>query len=177
MFRKFFVPFLFFCLVSLPYLFAGEAKSIAGISFQAPDSWKEAEPTSSMRAFQFEVPGPDDQKGEMAVFYFGAGQGGDLEENINRWKKQFTKLENENREKKTVDGLNVTEVFLQGSYQLSGGPMMMVQGEPKENYAVLGAIIEAPQGSVFLKMTGPKDLAAAAKPDFDTLLTNLKKAS
>ena len=156
---------------------AGSRESLAGMGFAAPASWKKTEPSSSMRAYQYEVPAPEGQgaSGELAVFYFGEGQGGDIEENIARWKGQFTQVDNEHHEAKDRQGLKVTEVQMQGTYQVSGGPMMAASGEPKKDYALLGAIVEAPQGAVFFKLTGPKQTLDHAKPDFETFLSSLSK--
>ena len=166
-----------FCFLTLSAanLQAAEVKAIAGASFSIPDSWKETPPSSTMRAFQFEIPGSGQEKAELAVFYFGEGQGGDIQENIDRWKSQFTKLTSEETQKKTAAGMNITQVLLQGSYQQSGGPMMAAEGAPKENFSMLGAIIEAPKGAVFLKLTGAADVVSGAAPDFNKLIESLNK--
>ena len=168
---------IFLTLLLYPsVLLAGEPKSIAGISFTAPDAWKETQPSSSMRAFQFEVPGEGDQKAELAVFYFGEGQGGDIQGNIDRWKAQFTELKDDQQSEKTISDAKIHQVLLEGTYQQSGGPMMAAVGEPLKEAALLGAIIEAPQGAVFLKMTGPGAVVKKAAPDFEALLNSLKKS-
>ncbi|MBI4971242.1 MAG: hypothetical protein HZC17_05330 [Candidatus Omnitrophica bacterium] len=172
-----------FCLITVLFLslitsnlLADSAKSVAGVTFSAPSAWKETQPSSSMRTYQFDIPGKANQNAELAVFYFGQGQGGNIQGNIERWKGQFTKLDSEQTNPKTINDLKVTEVLFQGTYQLSGGPMMMAQGDPVKDYALLGAIIEAPQGVVFLKMIGPKDTVNSSKSDFEALLNGLKKA-
>lgn len=168
--------FLFlFCFALGVQALAGGDKSIAGIQFSIPGSWKEVPPSSQMRAFQFEIPNEGGEAGELAVFYFGPSGGGGVEANLERWKQQFAKLTDEKIEKQTVDGLSVTETFLQGSYQQTSGPMMVAAGAPRENFGVLGGIVEAPDGAVFLKMTGPRELLASVKPDFDSLIGSIKK--
>jgi hypothetical protein len=44
-----------------------------------------------------------------------------------------------------------------------------------ENYMLLGAIVEAPGGSVFFKLTGPSATVTGAKAEFDALLESMKK--
>lgn len=162
------------CSSAAPAFAAAADKSIAGISFSAPEDWKETKPSSAMRAFQFEIPSEAGESAELAVFYFGQSMGGDIQMNIQRWKSQFASLAEEKSEKKVSHGIPVTEVYLRGKYQQTAGPMMAPQGEPKDNYAVLGAIVEAPQGLVFLKMTGPEAAIAAARPGFEQLVGSIQ---
>jgi len=44
-----------------------------------------------------------------------------------------------------------------------------------ENYALLGAIIEDSEGSVFVKMTGPKTTVQAARARFMEFIEGAKK--
>ena len=53
---------------------------------------------------------------------------------------------------------------------MPGGPQT-----PKPNYALLGAIIEASEGSVFVKMTGPKGLTKSATADFKKMVESALK--
>jgi hypothetical protein len=43
------------------------------------------------------------------------------------------------------------------------------------NYALVGAIIEAGEGDVFVKMTGPKALAKSATADFKKMVESALK--
>ncbi len=148
-------------------------KSLAGISFSVPEGWVETPPSSEMRAFQFSLPGKEGKKGEVAVFHFGPGMGGDTQSNVNRWKAQFTQLTGEKVEEKKINGVDVTVVSLKGTYQMSGGAMMLAEGEPVGNYAMMGAIVSAPGGSVFFKATGPADILDPAAGAFDQLITSI----
>jgi hypothetical protein len=53
---------------------------------------------------------------------------------------------------------------------------MQSQGK-KPGYRLLGAIVEAPEGLVFLKCTGPAATLSAAERDFQNLLRSMKKAA
>ena len=48
---------------------------------------------------------------------------------------------------------------------------------PEPGYALWGAIIDAPQGSVFVKATGPKALIERSRGDFDALLSSLQTST
>jgi hypothetical protein len=132
-----------------------------------------------MRKATYVVPraSGDKEDGDLGVFYFGPGQGGGLEANVDRWVKQFkgTKPEQVKRADRSVGGLVVHTVEIaSGTYDagsMGGG------GKPKENYALLGAIVDAPSGSYFFKLVGPKATAAKAKKPFLALLDSIKSGS
>ena len=71
----------------------GETAPTAGdagteIDFDLPAGWQSEPPTSSMRLAQATIPGPQGN-GQLAVFYFGPGGGGDVDSNIQRWVGQM----------------------------------------------------------------------------------------
>ena len=108
------------------------------------------------------------------MFQFGA-RGGGVEQKIERWVKQFegVKPKDAKRSERTVDGMRVHLVEIpSGTYQsgMPGGPTT-----PKENFAMLGAIVEAPGGSWFFKLTGPKQTVAEARAPFDQQIGSAKK--
>jgi hypothetical protein len=108
------------------------------------------------------------------VFFFGPGQGGSVQDNIDRWVHQFEDAGNADRSAKGINGLKVSMVKVQGTYAGMAGPMMG-GGEKKTNYALLGAIVEAPQGMVFFKLTGPKATVGSIEPVFNDLIGSLQK--
>jgi len=163
-------------LFSSTMAFAAEQKSAGGISFEVPQGWIQTEPRSSMRLFQFEVTSPETKEpGVMAVFYFGPGQGGAIDANVERWKSQFTPGEGDAAPeivKSTFHDVAVTTVYLEGTYD--GG---MGQAGPKSDYAALGAIAEGKKGPVFFKLTGPKPVIEQARSDFENLISGNSKVS
>jgi len=157
----------------------GSLVQVAGISFTAPPSWRREQPSSSMRAAQFAIPGGGNEKdGSVAVYYFGTGQGGGVDENVARWQGQFsdpsgtppapTVTHSESH------GLKVTIMTVKGTYA-SGMPMGPSTPEP--GFALWGAIIENPRGSVFVKATGPSALIAREQPRFEALLASLRPST
>ena len=44
-----------------------------------------------------------------------------------------------------------------------------------DNYRLLGAIVDAPEGAVFFKLTGPSATVAAAEKDFDSMISSIQK--
>ncbi len=116
--------------------------------------------------------GADKDPSECVVYFFGAGQGGSVEANIDRWKGQF-KPGDGKVTKLTVHGLSVTKLDISGEYSGMGGPM--VQGPAKAGYRLLGAIVEGPGGNLFIKFTGPVKTVTANQQKFDTFLSSFAK--
>ncbi len=114
------------------------------------------------------------------MYYFGQGQGGTVQANLDRWIGQFQQPNGKPSKdvakisKKTIHGLNVTIVDVSGTYTGMGGPMSPVHSS-KNGYRLLGAIVEGPQGAVFFKFTAPVKTVAANQANFDKLLDSLKK--
>jgi hypothetical protein len=154
---------------------APRTDAAGGIQWTVPSRWTSGA-GSSMRVATYSVPGPKSASaGECAVFFFGAGQGGSVDDNVARWAKQFEG--SPTPVKKTAAnaaGLRVTRAELSGTYLAPGGPMMQSTGK-RSGYRLLGAIVEAPEGNVFFKLTGEAATVAAAQADFDALVTSLRK--
>jgi len=140
----------------------GNVLQVAGLAFTTSDDWVNEKPTSSMRAAQFKIPG-DAGPAEASVFFFGANQGGGLEDNIRRWTAQFT-TENATTTsqpaevaKIEIEDLRLALVKTSGTYNLGMMGVPGVDSTPKPNFALFGLVVEGgPQGTVFVKVTGPK---------------------
>jgi hypothetical protein len=154
------------------------AESVAGLQWIAPAGWKNlgAQP---MRAATYSVaPAASDAAGaECGVYFFGAGQGGSVEANIERWKGQFTDAGKPAPAKigtRKINGLTVTTIDTSGEYSGMGGPT--APGTPVAGYRLLGAIVEGPGGNIFLKFTGPSKTIAANQQKFEQLLASFQRA-
>lgn len=149
------------------------ADSGAGVRWTVPASWK-AEAQRPMRLGTYTVaPGA-----ECGVYYFGQGQGGSVEANIDRWVGQFLRADGKPSKaaakiaKHTVHGLPVTTVDVSGAYTGMGGPA--AQPAPAvAGYRMLGAIVEGPQGSIFFKFVGPAKTIAQNQAAFDKMIASL----
>lgn len=151
------------------------ASAAAGIRWTAPDHWIE-QPARAMRVATYAIPAaPGDAEGaECAVFFFGSGQGGDVSSNIARWASQFEGPPGPERATREIAGIRITTVRIAGTYLAPAGPMMQSQGK-KEGYLLLGAIAEAPDGSVFFKLTGPRKTVDATEKEFESLVSSIAK--
>ena len=156
-------------------LFAAQGVSSAGIQWAIPAGWTE-QPARAMRVATYVVPGKGADAGECGVFYFGKSQGGTAQENIARWGSQFEGSPSPKTTLETVAGMKVHRVEASGTYLAPGGPAMQSQGK-KPGYRLIGAIVEAPDGLVFFKCTGPAATIAANEKAFDGLVKSIRKSS
>lgn len=157
----------------------------ARLEFDPPAAWKPEKPANRMRQAQFVLPRAegDSEDGQMILFYFGAGQGGPVQMNIDRWRGQFTTADGQPLPDSAVqtgtlevNGLKVTTVEIHGRYAAS--PMMPGAGpaQPKDNYRMLAAIIETPRGMFFFKGLGPDATMRAQREAFRKMLQTLRLA-
>jgi hypothetical protein len=154
------------------------ADSGAGIRWTTPANWKSQEQRPMRLATYTAPPAQGDQEGgECGVYYFGAGQGGSVQANMDRWIGQFQQADGK-ASKATVKngtaggGLKLTTVDVSGAYTGMGGPRAP-QGPPKAGYRLLGAIVEGPQGSIFFKFTGPAKTVAQNQGAFSKMLSSI----
>ena len=162
------------CLI-LSFNLSG-ATDAGGVKWNVPASWK-ALPDRPMRAGTYSVPpaAGDSEAGEMAVFYFGQGQGGSVEANVQRWIGQFEKVTTPaKRATQKLNGLSVTTIEIAGTYLFSPSPMSP-EKTPKPGYRMLGAIVEGTEGPVFFKFTAPAKTIAVNETAFQTMLKSIAK--
>lgn len=166
-------------LVVLPATAAAPAPPVVpsaagGVRWTVPAGWT-AGRTNPMRVATYAVPAAKGaEAGECAVFFFGPGQGGGVSDNVARWAKQFEGAPPAATQATVVAGLKVTRAEVEGTYLAPGGPMMQSTGK-RPGYRLLGAIVEAPEGNVFFKLTGPAATVAAAEAPFDALVSSVRR--
>lgn len=137
------------------------------LKYKVPEGWVVEKPTSSMRAAQYRLPkaGGDLEDATLVLYYFGQGQGGTTEANIDRWINQMQQPDGRSSKEKsksetlTVNGLKVTTVDVLGTY---AAEMTPGQGNISShaNYRLRGAVVETPKGSYFAKLVGPEQTVA-----------------
>jgi hypothetical protein len=154
------------------------AESAAGVQWTAPAGWK-AEAARPMRAATYTVApaGGDADPAECGVYFFGPGQGGTVDANIDRWRSQFSDPNGRTTpakiDKGQLHGLRVTRIDTSGSYSGMGGPIA-AKTQTVPGYRLLGAIVEAPGGNIFVKFTGPMKTIAANQQKFEQLLASFQ---
>jgi hypothetical protein len=149
---------------------------VSEFTFSRPANWAWVESASPMRKAELKVVDEKTKgKAEVVFYHFGPGGAGGTQANVDRWLGQFAEPRdkiNAKTEDVTAGKHKVTYVSAEGTYKsgMPGGPQT-----PMPNYALLGAIIEASEGSVFVKMTGPKELIKSATADFKKMVEGALK--
>ena len=161
-----------------PTLCAAEA---GGVKFDAPAAWTST--PKPMRTANYTIPAApgDGQDGEMAVYYFGAGQGGGVDANVRRWLGQFVNsdgspltADSAARSEQEVNGLNVTVLDVSGTYLFKPFPMAP-RATPMPGYRMLAAIVQGPDAPIFFKLTAPAKTAEAVEPEFRKVIASLRR--
>jgi hypothetical protein len=164
-----------------PLALGSAPSQAAGVAWTVPAGW-ETEPTRQMRiaTYRIHAIAGDPEDAECAVYFFGPGQGGTVEANLDRWAHQFTAPDSQSlaspakMEKRVIAGLNVSTLTVSGTY-LGAGGMMSQQEVKKPNFRMRAAIVEAPEGLVFFKLIGPLNTVAAAEDDFNSVLGSVHR--
>lgn len=148
-----------------------EPPGVAGaqLKWDTPEGWSEA-PASSMRDVNLSF-GPDGI-GECYVARLPGAAGG-LESNVNRWRKQMGQGDLSAEEiaalpKIDIFGVPASLVTIDGSFTGMGGAATI------DDARMLGAVLMTPNGALFVKMTGPKDLVAANREAFEAFTASLR---
>jgi len=137
------------------------------LRYKVPEGWQVERPNSNMRVAQYKLPKADSDSAdaELVLYYFGQGQGGSAQANIDRWLNQMQQpdgspsKEKAQIEKLTVNSMPVTTVDVLGKYNggmASPGATPSATLADMSNYRLRAAIIETPKGFYFVKLTGPQ---------------------
>jgi len=140
---------------------------------EKPATWIEHPPQGRMRAANYTVPGRDgNEAAHIVVFYFGQGQGGSIDANIDRWQSQFEPDENNDLVEPQISrfeagGMAVTLVELAGSWMKMGSTWYT----PDQLF--ITAIVESPRGNVFIRFAGQTATVEGARPQFVKMVRSL----
>lgn len=107
--------------------------------------------------------------------------GGSLEANIERWFGQFTQPDGKATKdvakvtKKKINEQDATIVDISGSFKetMGGGPFSGGKTVVREDYRMLGGIVQTPAGQYFFKLYGPAKTIAAAEPGFMKMMDSV----
>jgi gluconolactonase len=140
------------------------------LKLTVPEAWKQGPRGRPFRQAEFEIPPADGDKepGEYVVYHFGAGGGGGVQANIDRWIGQFR---SEGRKVKVFTGTSpngkYTLIDLTGTYNKPIGPPIQMKTQPLPGARMLGVVLQTEKdGDYFLKFTGPEKTVTAAGDDF-----------
>ena len=151
----------------------GEGLSVDRLQLSLPAGWQQVPPSSQMRVAQAVIPGSGGAA-ELAAFFFGAGQGGDIETNLSRWTGQMEVAPGTSPHREVIEqnGLRITWIDVQGT--LKASQMGMGPSTAQPNSRLLGAVVEGDGGPWFFKVTGPDATLAAQREAFIAMLRSAK---
>lgn len=136
----------------------------------APAEWVPTPTSSTMRLAEFTTPADGGAEGgEVVAYYFGPGQGGSVEANVERWKAQFFDDAGGHPEPtlETVAGgmFPATAVTLEGAYARSVG-MGGAAEDAVPDQMLIAAVVETPRGNLYVQLHGPAATVRAQREAF-----------
>lgn len=145
------------------------------LGYDVPKDWKAVETSSSMRIAQWSYAG----ESEIVVFYFGEGQGGSVEANLDRWYGQFEQPDGSSTSerakvtKSKAGALTITRADVQGTYRAPVRPGA-AERRNEPDYRMIAAVVEGPSGPWFIRFLGPAKEVAVGETSFDSFLSGLR---
>jgi len=146
-----------------------------GLAYDVPKDWRAVETSSGMRLVQWSY----GAKSEIVIFYFGEGQGGSIEANLDRWYGQFQQPDGgSTRErakvtKSKVGELSVTRVDVEGTYAAPVRPGA-AERHNEPGHRMIAAVVEGSSGPWFIRFLGPATEISAGETSFDAFLAGLR---
>jgi hypothetical protein len=153
------------------------------IQSTAPAEWKAEKPQFGTRLHQFRLPKAEGDKedAEVTVSYFGQGQGGGVNENVQRWKGQFVPPTGKSIddvakvEKMKVGDVEVTYLDVQGTYKSRNPPFdPNAKEELKPDSRMIAVYLATKTGPHFIRCVGPAKTVEQYKKGFDEWLKAFK---
>ena len=127
---------------------------IGDLLANVPDSWIGIRPSSSMRLMEFRL-GVAADNANLAIF---KNIGGTIDNNLERWSGQFgySLSDSEvNIRAENINGMLVSIISITGTYTNTMAFSSATQ--PKQNYRLLGAIADTPDGCLLYTSPSPRD--------------------
>lgn len=126
---------------------------VVGFTFQVPGSWVKVQPASSIVAAEYQIPrlAGDEFDGRLTLTVAS----GDLQQNLERWKTEFSTgtLRDPKQEEIPLLGKTTTWIDYRGEWK--GTSFKPVT--PRKDYRMLAVIIPLDdRSSCFIKLTGPR---------------------
>jgi len=168
-----FFPSLLFGLAGIAPLLAQTpppqpvAFRIGSVRFDRPEGWNYSRPADGVRAAQLEKKSAGSAL--LVTFTrFPPGSGGTVQANVDRWAGQFLRTDAPAKVQTPGDtALPLTLVRLAGTMKggVPGGPL-----KDSPDTLLLGAILEAPDGLVVVKLSGPRATVSREEKTFSELV-------
>ncbi len=147
--------------------------TLLGYQATVPTRWSTRTPSSSMRLAEFTV----GDAAEVVVYFFGPGQGGPVNANLERWKAQFSNptggavYEAVSQDKAGALPLTVAEY--RGTYARGTGTGSSPEAA-RPNHILVAVVAETPRGRLFFQLFGPTAAVEAQRSAYLTFVRSLR---
>ena len=167
----------------IPFDLNGKPVVVGGMTFTPATQWQDFGPSKSRVAGYAYGPLKDEPDSATVLVTFTPGGGADdISRQQEQWFSQMALLDG--RDPHTgaiqydlqIDGMTVHMMSLFGIYIIPAAPGSYQKIE-KRPYRLLAAIVEAPDGNVHLKLTGPDYTATIMIEAYMTMIKSIKKAA
>lgn len=122
-----------------------------------PSNWTSRTPSSSLRLAEYATPTVEGGMAEVVVYYFGKGQGGSVDANLERWKSQFSNPSGSAVEEKVTHPIApfpTTIAEYRGTYARGVGDGSDANAA-RPNHMLIAVVAETPRGTLFFQCFGP----------------------
>jgi len=174
----------FTCLLLIAPFAAAEDKGtpvkLGGLAGTAPANWKSEKPANRLRSFQFKLASGDKDYADAEVAVFPESSP-DNAKNFERWKATFVPPDGMTIEeaakvgKMEIGKAKVATLDVNGTWKYKERPQ-----DPKSKEMLLGeyraiwVVIETPDETTHVRISGPGVIVEKHKKDFDAFLKTLK---
>jgi hypothetical protein len=154
-------------------------KADLALLWNDPPMFLRSKPKTPARAAEYVIPrvGKDPEDAECVVMTFGPHQGGTVDENVKRWVDQFhPALPTPRRMNIDINGMHTTFLEVTGTFagNMMPGRQSVATPTEKPGWRLIGAIVEAPAGLWFFKLTGPEQTVRAAAHQFEDMIHSVR---
>lgn len=143
-----------------------------------PTGWVAATPSSTMRLAEYRVPASGGAiPVEVVVYFFGPGQGGPPQANLDRWKSQFSNPAGgpvaETVRHETTGAFPLTIAEYSGTYARGMGAGSSAEAA-RPGHTLIAVVVETPRGTLFVQCFGPAAAVAAQKTAYLQFVRGLR---
>ncbi len=164
----FFCGFISFISINGTDSFYGRSQ-VKNITYKLPETWVANTSQKQFRLLEISLENPSD----FSVILFTNIQG-TADQNIQRWVKQFQVDESTIEvSKDTLDTKNISIVELYGTYEVPNMLNRNAAKELKENYGLLGGVVEFGNSIYFVKGVGNKEDIKQNKLKFNDFVNSI----
>ncbi|MBL0172187.1 MAG: hypothetical protein IPP90_15975 [Gemmatimonadaceae bacterium] len=141
-----------------------------------PSTWSSRAPSSSMRLAEYSTASVGSGSAEVVVYFFGPGQGGSVDANLERWKSQFSNPTGQPVEEKRTQltkPFPITMAEYRGTYARGIGTGSTAEAA-RPNHVLIAMVVETPRGTLFFQCFGPVEAVEAQREAYLQFVTGLK---